>query len=571
MEGGTRALRLGIALVLGALCAAAPAAARPTGAPGIVGGQPAVKAYPYAAFVKLAYADGSVGFCGGSLVAARYVVTAGHCLDDSPTRIDVTVGSPHVSHDAATPGEYPNVAAVRDPQFGTLSGEPVNDAAVLTLPAAAPEAQVRLPRPADAGLWGAGATATALGWGRCGVLELSCGTLPDDLREVALALQPDSACSTRYAYAAGSMLCAGGDPGRDTCNGDSGGPLVVDDGAGSPVLAGATSFGSAGCDGSAAVYTRLGGTALNAWLRSVVPQVEIDPSTTQPVPGQAVTFTAVPHRPGGGGPFGGYDELSWDLDGDGAFGEAPGALTVGRPMARGVNAIAVRAADGAGDAEVRTIHVQTVDRAAIAFATPAVTVTEGHAATLTLGRVGTGGGSVTVTPVSGTARVGRDVRSGQAPAVAFAATDASHTVSIATRDDRRPERTERFTVVLGGFSGALQAGDPATAVVTVRDDDPAVSVKPSRRVRAGRFALRLKADRAGRFTTTVRARAGRARAVKLRGAARRTVAVRLSARTRRALVAHGRLRLHVRVVFRPADRAYRTVAVRHTVRLRPAT
>src|SRR3954447_6708015 len=68
-------------------------------APRIVGGQAASRPYPFAAFVELHYAGSTdVGYCGGSLIAARFVVTAGHCLEDAPNRIDVAVGVSHVDH-----------------------------------------------------------------------------------------------------------------------------------------------------------------------------------------------------------------------------------------------------------------------------------------------------------------------------------------------------------------------------------------------------------------------------------------------------------------------------------------
>lgn len=559
----------GTVLVL-AFLPAATAAARPD----IVGGTLATRPYPFAAFVELHYAGAGapVGYCGGSLVAARYVVTAGHCLEDAPTRIDVTVGDAHVDHDTATALEYQGVASARYPGFAIVGDEPVDDVAVLTLPTPAPEAQVRLPRISDAGMWAPGAGGTAVGWGRCGAFD-GCAWLPDDLREVAQPLRADSSCAARFRFEPASMLCAGGELGKDTCSGDSGGALLVDDGFGAPVLAGATSFGSDACgDGTPAVYTRIGGSALNTWLRTIVPQVEVDASTATPAPGDAVTFTALPRRPGGGGPFGGYDGLAWDLDGDGAFAEGEGRTSVERTMTAGVNAVSVRATSAAGDAEVRTIRVRTIDRATVSFASGLVGVREGHTALLTIDRAGTGAGTVTVTPGSIDARaVG--LRPADAQTLAFGQADTRRTVAFTAPDDRRTEPTETYRVTLGGFTGALTPGPATTALVAVLDDDPSVRLTASRRLRRGRVALDLRADRAGRFT--VKGSAGgravtRRGSLRLRRAGHRALRVRLTSRARRALAARGRLKVRVAATFDPAADGVRTVTVRRTVTLRAA-
>ncbi|KAA0195570.1 hypothetical protein HAZT_HAZT007320 [Hyalella azteca] len=53
------------------------------------------------------------------------------------------------------------------------------------------------------------------------------------------------------------MICAGGEPGVDTCRGDSGGPLVTTNNQRQFILVGLTSFGRNRCgsNGSFGVYT----------------------------------------------------------------------------------------------------------------------------------------------------------------------------------------------------------------------------------------------------------------------------------------------------------------------------
>jgi hypothetical protein len=135
--------------------------------------------------------------------------------------------------------------------------------------------------------------------------------------------------------------------------------------------------------------------------------------------------------------------------------------------------------------------------------------------------------------------------------VTFADGDGSQAVTIGTRDDRRTEKTRTFTVALGGFTGSLQAGTPATATVAVLDDDPRVRVRS-----AGAGRVRLKADRAGRFT--LRGRGLRTAHVRLKHARTRTVRLRPKAGAPR--------RSRVTARFNPSG-VGRTVTTHRTLRL----
>lgn len=96
-----------------------------------------------------------------------------------------------------------------------------------------------------------GKTAYAYGWGK----TQDGGALSVFLRDVALTVVTPTVCKT--AMGAGNvddtMLCAGGEAGKDGCQGDSGGPLSVPDATtGQHTLIGATSWGN-GC-GQAGQY-----------------------------------------------------------------------------------------------------------------------------------------------------------------------------------------------------------------------------------------------------------------------------------------------------------------------------
>lgn len=349
-----------------AVAALATAPAAYAGQPQVVGGTAVTRPYPFMADVTVDYPGDVTGQCGGSLVAARYVVTAGHCVatDESgtPQRVDVTLGGVDLLTGVTPETRFEGATIVANPGFSTGgglsgSGAPSSDVAVLRLPRPAPFAQIRLARSDDAALWAPGAPALALGYG---VTE--SGDASAQLRQVPLPIADDSACQGVYRGGFDATdLCAGGIAGQDTCQGDSGGPLLVGDGLGGLVLAGVTSYG-AECGSTYGVYTEVGGT-VNAFLRSVVPQVEVDaPASGTPRAGGTQTFAAQPHDPDGGGPFGGYDALAWDLDGDGAFDDAVNRTTVSRRLVEGPNAVSVRATDAAGNAEVRTVAVVAAER-----------------------------------------------------------------------------------------------------------------------------------------------------------------------------------------------------------------
>ena len=88
------------------------------------------------------------------------------------------------------------------------------------------------------------------------------------LLEAQVPIISDAACDDAYGneFDPQTMVCAY-DGQHDTCQGDSGGPLLVPDDGGGFVLAGLTSWGYGCADvGNPGVYTRVGATALNAWI-----------------------------------------------------------------------------------------------------------------------------------------------------------------------------------------------------------------------------------------------------------------------------------------------------------------
>jgi secreted trypsin-like serine protease len=217
----------------------------------IVGGQPAAQGkYPWQ--VRLYESmDDEIGFCGGSIIAPQWVLTAAHCLVNSD---EVVVGFGNVDrtqtqkiasekvivHPAYLDGKKADLALVK------LSA-PIDNAAAVPLADTASSQSLLKP----------GARATVTGWGAiwdfqafnnamdvmAGRRSLSERRLLNDeelqaprrLHEVDIEVIDPQECKSIYdslqvsAFTIGDTeICATGPRGgKDSCFGDSGGPLVV--------------------------------------------------------------------------------------------------------------------------------------------------------------------------------------------------------------------------------------------------------------------------------------------------------------------------------------------------------
>ena len=272
-----RAAALLVLLVVSIFAVAAVAHAD-KGAPRIVGGQEATPGeWPWQAALVRKGGDPYNGqFCGGSIIARDWVLTAAHCIKDSSAPaltindLDVIVGI----HDLGDPDpNFVRVALseiVLHPGWNYATFD--NDIALLKLASPVPAragAGNTLPiafantAPGSIGSL-TGVPATVTGWGN---RSTTGADYPERLHEVQVPIVSNVECRGSYSGLTDNMICAGlPEGGKDSCQGDSGGPLVIyDDSAKKWVQVGVVSFGYRCAEpGFPGVYARVSRYA--AWI-----------------------------------------------------------------------------------------------------------------------------------------------------------------------------------------------------------------------------------------------------------------------------------------------------------------